>query len=93
MLREEGYMQKGMNFYQLGPESNRLVSVKLSQWNTSPFSRFTLELGVYSPAVDAVMERHFAKMGRVPWSPTIFDCQLRRASDTSFKRSAISGGK
>jgi hypothetical protein len=77
-LHKDGFKKRGTNFYQIAPESNRLVLVQSSQWNTSSHSRFTIELGRYFPAIDAVMNQTRTKPGAEQWSPKIYNCQMRQ---------------
>jgi|HubBroStandDraft_4_1064222.scaffolds.fasta_scaffold04132_2 hypothetical protein len=78
LLRKDGFKKRGTTFYQIGPESNRLVVVQSSQWNTSSSSRFTIELGLYFPAIDAVVKQIWTKPGAERWVPKIYNCQLRK---------------
>jgi Domain of unknown function (DUF4304) len=77
-LREIGFRKTGTNFYQLTSESNKLVHIQSSQWNSASLSRFTIELGIYFPSIDGLMDQQFTRKGTLPWSPKIFNCQLRR---------------
>jgi hypothetical protein len=78
LLHKDGFKKRGTNFYQITPESNRLVLVQSSQWNTSSHSRFTIELGLYFPAIDAVMNQTWTKPRAEQWSPKIYNCQMRQ---------------
>jgi hypothetical protein len=78
LLRKDGFKKRGMTFYLITDESNRLVHLQLSQWNTSSLSRFTIELGLYFPAIDAMMNQTFTEAGGELWSPKIYNCQLRK---------------
>ncbi|MGA2814393.1 MAG: DUF4304 domain-containing protein, partial [Candidatus Acidiferrum sp.] len=77
-MHEDGFKKRGTNFYHLGTQSNQLVFVQSSQWNTSSSARFTIELGLYFPAMDAVAEQIWTKPGAEPWVPKIHNCQLRK---------------
>lgn len=76
LLREAGFRDQGTSFYLLTEESNRLVNVQSSQWNNSSRSRFTMNMGIYFPAIDAVMDGVWTKPGAKPWSSKIYNCQL-----------------
>lgn len=78
LLRDEGFTLHGTDFCLQARESTGLVNVKSSLQNTSSFSRFTLILGRYFPAIDAVMARVWTESGAESWSPKIYNCQLRR---------------
>jgi hypothetical protein len=78
LLRKEDFKKRGATFYQITPESNRLVLVQSSQWNNSSLSRFTIELGLYFPAIDAVTNQTWTKPGAEQWNPKIYNCQLRQ---------------
>jgi hypothetical protein len=78
LLRKDGFKKRGTSFYHVGSESNQLVLVQSSQWNTSSSSRFTIELGLYFPAMDAVAKQIWTKPGAEPWVPKIYNCQLRK---------------
>jgi hypothetical protein len=78
VLHKDGFKKRGTHFYQITPESNRLVLVQSSQRNTSSHSRFTIELGLYFPAIDAVMNQTWTKPGAEQWNPKIYNCQMRQ---------------
>ncbi|HWY08192.1 MAG TPA: DUF4304 domain-containing protein [Candidatus Acidoferrales bacterium] len=78
LLHKDGFKKRGTNFYQITPESNRLVFVQSSQWNSSSRSRFTIELGLYFPAIDAVTNETWTRAGAKQWNPKIYNCQLRQ---------------
>lgn len=77
LLRKEDFKQRGTTFYQITPESNQLILVQSGQWNNSSLSRFTIELGLYFPAMDAVTNQTWTKPGAEHWNPKIYNCQLR----------------
>jgi hypothetical protein len=78
LLGKENFKKRGTTFYQITPESNRLVLVQSSQWNSSSQSRFTIELGLYFSAIDAVTNETWTKAGAEQWNPKIYNCQLRQ---------------
>jgi hypothetical protein len=78
LLGKENFKKRGTTFYQITPESNRLVLVQSSQWNNSSQARFTIELGLYFPPIDAVTNQTWTKPGAEQWNPKIYNCQLRQ---------------
>lgn len=51
ILKSAGYMKKWRTFYLESDEAIRVVNVQSSQGNTAESSKFTINLGVYFPAV------------------------------------------
>jgi hypothetical protein len=78
LLRDEGFRKRRTDFYLHTEESTGLVSIHSSRRNSSCFSRFTLNLGRYFPALEAAMAEVWTLPGAEPWNPKIYDCQLRR---------------
>lgn len=64
-LKADGYCKKGRNFHLVKESSTRAVNVQASQGNFGDSGRFTLNLGVYLPAVAALLG-HEVQKGSYP---------------------------
>ncbi len=73
LLKSAGYRKKGRTFYHESDEVIRVVNVQSSQGNTAQSSKFTINLGLYFPAV-----RPMSLQGPLTGLPKEYQCTLRQ---------------
>lgn len=74
-LRQRGYRKAGRTFRRVREQCIQVVNVQVSQWSSATSLRFTLNLGVYFPALQAELEsRGYRKPGAA--GPTVTGCHL-----------------
>jgi hypothetical protein len=71
-LRAAGYRRAARTWRRVGPATTRVVNVQGSAWNSADEGRFTINLGLYFPALAP-----FVGWGRTAERPTEPDCQVR----------------
>jgi hypothetical protein len=72
VLRRDGYRKFGHTFARELPETTQIVNVQSDRWNAGSEGRFTLNVGVYFPAV-AVLQGGVAPSGY----PKEYDATIR----------------
>ena len=72
-VKAAGFKKRGRNFHRTLPECVQLVNVQASQWNSGANGSFTLNLGVWFPAVAKVARRLTGRN-----LPREVDCTVRQ---------------
>ncbi len=71
-LKNAGYTKQGRTFYR-GDDPVRVVNVQSNRWNTADEAKFTINLGLFFPAVSLVSPPSPPFKGK----PKEYDCTLR----------------
>jgi hypothetical protein len=72
-LQAAGYRKSGRTWRRTGPSSVRVVNVQGSSWNSGDSGQFTINLGLYFPALAPLVG-----WGHTTENPTEPACQIRR---------------
>src|SRR5215217_1628112 len=83
VLKQDGYRKSGRTFHAVRPESVLVVNVQASTGNVGSVGRFTINLGLYLPAVETVLNG----TGAMAALPKEYECTVR----TRLKHNGIGG--
>lgn len=72
MLKKEGFKKKAGNFYREFENRIEIVNVQANKWNESSIGQFTINVGVYYPAIAEITEALPVK-----GMPKEYDCIIR----------------
>lgn len=73
LLRDHGFKKKGRNFYREHDDRVELINVQASQWNEGCEGEFTVNFGVYYPAISAILDA-----SAIQGMPKERDCTARQ---------------
>ncbi|WP_281546349.1 DUF4304 domain-containing protein [Grimontia sp. SpTr1] len=72
LLKTHGFKKKARNFYRQHEDRIDLINVQASQFNTGKEGQFTVNVGVYFPAISAITDAPAVK-----GMPKEYDCTAR----------------
>lgn len=73
LLKDHGFKKKGRNFYREHNDRVELINVQASQWNQGAEGEFTVNVGVYYPAISAIVGAP-----AIQGMPKEHDCAVRQ---------------
>ncbi len=73
LLKERGFRKKARNFYRQHDDRVELINVQASQWNEGAEGQFTVNVGVYYPAISEITDAPSVK-----GMPKEYDCTVRQ---------------
>jgi hypothetical protein len=71
-LRKSGYKKSGRTFHFVSDACTRVLNIQSDRWNTRTEGSFTINLGIYFPALHQLAERV-----PFPGLPKEYDCDVR----------------
>lgn len=72
LLKRKGFKKKARNFYREHSDRIELMNIQSSQWNEGQEGKFTVNVGVYFPAISEITDAPPVK-----GMPKVYDCTIR----------------